>query len=80
MGDTWYLFAVEKEELIRRVFRKVGLSLAADGSEDDQLDIKGFKDLVIGDWKLPVTATSDFADVDRVLDEDDSIEFLASGE
>lgn len=80
VGDALYLFAVEKDELIRRVFQKVGLSLAADGSEDDQLAIKGFKDLVIGDWKLPVTSTSDFADVDRVHDEDDSIEFLASGE
>lgn len=84
VGDAWYLFAVEKGELIRSVFRKVGLSLAADSSQDDQLDIKGFKSIEIGDWKLPVlqsaTPIEEFADVDKEHDENESIEFVAYGE
>jgi hypothetical protein len=94
VGDAWYLFAVEKDELIRRVFRKVGLSLAADGSQDEELDIKGFKSIEIGDWKLsgslPATLTTfenlyqpvplDFADVDIEHDENESVEFIAYGE
>lgn len=86
VGDAWYLFAVEKDELIRRVFRKVGLSLAADGSQDEELDIKGFKSIEIGDWKLsgslPATlpVSLDFADVDIEHDENESVEFIAYGE
>ena len=32
-------------------FRNVGLSLAVDGSEDEQLKIRDLLDLVIGDWQ-----------------------------
>ena len=36
--------------LIQRTFRKLGLSLAPDGSEDARINIKDLPDITIGDW------------------------------
>lgn len=47
VGDAWYLFCIEKQDIIKRVFRKVGLSLPIDGSADHELDIKGFGEIDI---------------------------------
>lgn len=57
VGDAWYEFCIEKQDLVKRIFRKVGLSLPIDGSADHELDIKGFQQINIGDWKQ--TAGSD---------------------
>ncbi|RPA96173.1 DDE-domain-containing protein, partial [Choiromyces venosus 120613-1] len=52
IGDTWYQFCIEKKGLVESVFRKVGLSLPADGSRDNELDIKGFQGIEMGDWRM----------------------------
>ena len=39
-------------ELIRQTFRKLGLSLAVDGSEDAELSIRDLLGIVVGDWRL----------------------------
>jgi len=52
VGDAWYQFCLEKKELVEKVFRKVGLSLPADGSKDVELDIKGFEGIEVGDWNI----------------------------
>lgn len=57
-----------------------------DGSADDQLHIKGFSNIEIGDWNCHSdcgslhTELSQFADVDRRHDENEHIEFVAHGE
>lgn len=51
VGDAWYQFCVEKQDIVKKVFRKVGLFLPIDGSADCELDIKGFMELNIGDWR-----------------------------
>lgn len=51
VGDAWYQFCIEKQDIIKSVFRKVGLSLSIDGSEDHELDIKGFSEIEIGDCR-----------------------------
>ncbi|RPA91146.1 DDE-domain-containing protein, partial [Choiromyces venosus 120613-1] len=52
VDDAWYQFCIEKKDIVESVFRKVGLSLPADGSNDKELDIKGFEGIEIGDWKI----------------------------
>lgn len=51
VGDAWYQFCVEKDNIIRGVFRKVGLSLPIDGSKGYELHIKGFSGIDIGNWR-----------------------------
>lgn len=51
VGDTWYQFCIEQQDSVKKVFRKVGLSLSIDGSANQELDIKGFYGIDIGDWK-----------------------------
>lgn len=86
VGDAWYQFSIEKHELLQRAFWKIGLSLPIDGSADDQLHIKGFSNIEIGDWKQDLDCgslhmeLSHFADVDRTHDESEYIEFVAHGE
>ena len=38
--------------MIRQTFRKLGLSLALDGSEDAELLIRDLPGIVVGDWRL----------------------------
>lgn len=67
--------------MVQRVFRKVGLSLAIDGSEDYELDIKGLAGIEIGDWNIELGTIENgdqFADVRE--DHDESAEFVAYGE
>lgn len=42
MSDTGYQFCVEKQEVFKKVFQKVGLPLPIDGSADHGLGISGF--------------------------------------
>lgn len=81
LGDAWYQFCVEKQDLVKRVFRKVGLSLPIDGSADHELDIKGFSGIDIGDWKTSNDHPDlDYKDVNTQYDDCNLIEFVADGE
>lgn len=88
VGDAWYLFCIEKQDIIKRVFRKVGLSLPIDGSADHELDIKGFGEIDIGNWERvdlssngsPDELDLEFADLSTEHDYCNSVEFVADGE
>lgn len=85
VGDAWYQFCIEKVDLIRRVFRKVGLSLPIDGSADHEIDIKGFQGLEVGDWRreaeVPVNElVEQFDDLSVENDDSSAVEFVADGE
>lgn len=91
VGDAWYLFCIEKQDVVKNVFRKVGLSLPIDGSADNELDIKGFSGIDIGDWSRVDISTQneatgydhvDFSLADVNLEHDNcmSIEFVGDGE
>lgn len=81
VGDAWYEFCIENRDLVKRIFRKVGLSLPIDGSADAELDIKGFHDVYIGDWtRKEADNLCQFADVNREHDDNDLVEFIAYGE
>ena len=59
VGEAWIRLHKEKGHVIRDTFRKLGLSLAVDGSEDHELSIKDINDLEVGDWRLPASTTED---------------------
>ena len=52
MGQAWRDIHRENASLIRQTFRKLGLSLAIDGSEDNELSIKDIPDVKVGEWRL----------------------------
>ena len=76
VGDAYYQFHLEKCDLIRRVFRKVELSLPADRSCDSELHIKGFRGLEIGDWHNDYQVVDAAADIPVDNDDDNTIEFV----
>lgn len=51
MGQAWKEFHEESSDIIRRAFRKLGLSLAIDGSEDNELHVKDLSNIEVGDWR-----------------------------
>lgn len=51
VGQAWREFHRDNPGLIRQTFRKLGLSLAIDGSEDDEIWIKDIPDVKMGDWR-----------------------------
>jgi len=81
IGDAFYKFHSEKSDIVSRSFRKVGLSLPPDGSCDDELDIKGFGGLEIGDWRETGMEEVDIhADIEPSNDDHEAIEFVADGD
>jgi len=76
IGDAFYQFHQEKGEIIRRAFRKVGLSLPIDGSSDSELDIKGFHGLQIGNWEEEIMEPDERADISIENDQNEDIEFV----
>ena len=52
VGQAWRDIHRENASLIRQTFRKLGLSLAIDGSEDNELSIKDIPDVKVGKWRL----------------------------
>lgn len=50
VGDVWYQFCIEKQDVVQRVFQNVVLSLVINVSKDHKLDIEGFLEVKIGDW------------------------------
>lgn len=49
--------------MIQQTFRKLGLSLAIDGSEDKEISIKDMPNIEVGDWKLKDPGDDDKQDV-----------------
>lgn len=41
VGEAWERFTNERQDVIRRSFRVIGLSLPIDGSCDEEISIKG---------------------------------------
>ena len=80
VGNAFHHFQSQKAEIIRSSFCNVGLSLPIDGSLDSMLDIKGFGNLQIGDWRQDLSTLDELADVGDTGDmEDNSIEFVHTG-
>ncbi|RPB00518.1 hypothetical protein L873DRAFT_1564006, partial [Choiromyces venosus 120613-1] len=50
VGEAWAIFQQEKKELITKAFRDVGVTLPIDGSQDQDIHIKGFDNITVGDW------------------------------
>ena len=53
VGQAWREFHAQQASLITSTFRKLGLSLAVDGSEDAEISVKDIPDIEVGDWRLP---------------------------
>ena len=64
---------MEHSSLICQTFRKLGLSLAVDGSEDDELSVKDIPGITVGDWKLS-TGQEDIQEVEEPDTTDNSEE------
>ena len=62
VGQAWRELHAQQGPLISNTFRKLGLSLAVDGSEDAEISVKDIPDLEVGDWRL----SSDQEDVQEV--------------
>ena len=52
VGKAWIKFHEQHRGTIVRSFRKIGVTLAIDGSEDEELAIKDIPDVEVGDWRL----------------------------
>jgi hypothetical protein len=52
IGDAWKRFYIEKKGVIIKSFQDLGIFIAADGSQDNLISIKGFEksELTIGDY------------------------------
>lgn len=81
VGDAWYQLCVKKQELVKQVFRKEGLSLPVDKSAYHELNNKGFSGINIGDWKTSNNHPDLYHKyVDKQHDDCNLIEFVADGE
>lgn len=80
VGDAWYQFCIEKQDIVKRVFRKLGLSLPIDRSADHEIDIKGFQEIEVEDWSRDLNEEDQLADVSIEHDSSDLVEFVAYGE
>lgn len=49
VGEAWAHFQQEKKDLITKAFRDVGVTLPVDGSQDQDIHIKGFDNIAVGD-------------------------------
>lgn len=52
VAEAWDLLHSKYQDTIIAAFRKVGLSLNPDGSEDAEIKIKGLEGMEVGDWRL----------------------------
>lgn len=51
VGQAWKEFHEDSFDVIHRAFRKLGLSLTIDGSEDDELHVEDLSEVEVGDWR-----------------------------
>ena len=63
IGQTWEEIS-SKKEMVCRSFKKCGISVAIDGSEDDEINIKGLEDYSVGDEGDATDDEDPFDDVD----------------
>lgn len=49
-STVWVALHETYLETIIQTFRRVGMTLNPDGSEDAELQVKGLEDVMIGDW------------------------------
>ena len=73
VGQAWREMHMEHSSLICQIFRKLGLFLAVDGSEDDELSVKDIPGITVGDWKLS-TGQEDIQEVEEPDTTDNSEE------
>ena len=52
VGQAWEELHKDHGSLICQTFRRLGLSLAVDGSEDHEIKVKDIPDIEVGDWHL----------------------------
>ena len=67
VAEAWEWLHLERKELIKQTFRKVGLVLNPDGSEDAEISIRDLPDIEVGEWKHSSTQfdePEDFYDKD----------------
>ena len=69
VGQAWRELHTKHASLIRQTFRKLGLSLAVDGSEDEELSIKDIPNVQVGDWALSVNQE----DIQEVRESDSDV-------
>ncbi|RPA94164.1 hypothetical protein L873DRAFT_1940149 [Choiromyces venosus 120613-1] len=74
VGEAFNQFHSLKAHVIKTSFHKLGLSLPIDGSLDHELDIKGFTNLGIGNWREDLVSLDDRADVPE--EGDDNVAFI----
>lgn len=55
----------------------MGLSLPAEGSQDRELNIKGFEGLEIGNWREIPQSPEPFAEIETTEDNCEEVEFCA---
>ena len=77
VGQAWTELHKDHGELIRQTFRRVGLSLAVDGSEDREIKVKDIPDIEVGDWHLNLPASMQ-EDVYNALDPDGTDDVIDS--
>lgn len=53
VGQAWRELHANQSDLICQTFRKLGFSLAVDGSEDAELSKRDLLGIVVGDSRLP---------------------------
>lgn len=52
MRQTWKEFHQQNLDIIRQTFKKLGLSLIVDESENEKFSIKNISDIEIENWRL----------------------------
>ena len=50
VGQTWRELHSKQSHVIVKAFQRLGLTLAIDGSEDEELYVKDIPDIQVGDW------------------------------
>ena len=74
VGEAFNQFHSSKSHVIKNSFCKLGLSLPIDGSQDHELDIKGFTSIDIGNWQEDLVSLDGRADVRE--EGDDNVAFI----
>ena len=79
VGQAWEDTHKTHGHVIRRTFRQLGLSLAVDGSEDQELSIRDLPGMEIGDWEDDVLLL-DLDKEEAAVDDDAEPTFLHQAE
>ena len=66
VGKAWE--EISAKDMIIRSFKKCGISVAVDGSEDDQINIETLNDYIVGESDDDDEATDDDSDPFEDLD------------